>query len=375
MNNRIDKDLWNAIKDSYEKESYTNVITNAMMYINEVVQEKSGLEGLDNTKLMDNALLGKAPKLLVNKNQTQSEKDIQQGVGFILKGMCLSIRNPRSHERYNDTKKNADEIILFINYILSLLNKNISPHLVEDWVEFILDEHFNCSEKNAADVFDKIPDKKKYDVLTGVLRRREEICDDNDLTQILTLLYESLSPEQNDELVSAFNRELAKTNVNEQLYNFFKVFPNSNWSDLDVIARNRIEGMVLKSIEKATVIYEENFGDYYMVGYCDDAKLAIAAVSYIVRFGNKGDVLRVLVDKLFSDDSDERAFIDKYYMQSFDNYSSDEIAIELKSNKTFEGATMLGSVEKNSDDYNTLLKILPYDTVDEFVLKEDEMPF
>ena len=45
LQDKISKKLWNAIKDNYEKENYTTSITNTMLYLNEVVQEKSGLVG------------------------------------------------------------------------------------------------------------------------------------------------------------------------------------------------------------------------------------------------------------------------------------------------------------------------------------------
>lgn len=138
----ISENVWNSIKDYYEKGSYTTAITNLIIYIQEVIREKSELE-FDGTSLMDKAFLGDKPKILLNKYETRTEKDIQQGIGYILKGICLAIRNPRSHERYNDDIFTANKIILFLDYVLSFLQTSKSGSLVEDWVELLFDEEFD----------------------------------------------------------------------------------------------------------------------------------------------------------------------------------------------------------------------------------------
>ena len=93
----ISKPVWDAIKDNYEKSSYTTAITNLLIYVQDVVREKSGLE-FDGTSLMDKAFLGDKPVLQINKLETKTEKDIQSGIGYILKGLCLAIRNPVSND-------------------------------------------------------------------------------------------------------------------------------------------------------------------------------------------------------------------------------------------------------------------------------------
>ena len=93
------------------------------IYLNEIVREKTELE-LDGTSLMDKAFMGEKPLLKVKELNTRTEKDIQQGIGFLAKGICLSIRNPRSHKIYKDDKETADTIILLINYLLGFRSKS-----------------------------------------------------------------------------------------------------------------------------------------------------------------------------------------------------------------------------------------------------------
>ena len=113
----VSKDVWAVINDNYEKGSYTIAITNLLQYANEIVREKSGLS-LDNTKLMEAAFLGQNPKLKVNKFQTVTEKDIQSGVGYLLKGLCLAVRNPRAHEStmiIRNSRQDHFLLIIFLN--------------------------------------------------------------------------------------------------------------------------------------------------------------------------------------------------------------------------------------------------------------------
>ena len=141
LKDTISIDCWDVIKDNYEKGSFTTAITNLIQYINEVCREITGLS-LDNTKLMEKAFLGDKPSLLINKFETQTEKDTQWGIGYILKGVCLAIRNPRSHKRFSDDQKTATTIILFLDYILQFIKNSKQSLLIDDWAEIIFDINY-----------------------------------------------------------------------------------------------------------------------------------------------------------------------------------------------------------------------------------------
>ena len=169
-----------------------------MHYLNEVIRDISNLDSADNTTLMEQAFSfnkEKSPKIQVNKLQTTTEKDIQSGVLHLLKGACLDIRNPRSHERYNDDKLTADSIILFYNYVLSLIRNSEQPKIVEDWAEFIYDKNFVPTNEYATLVLRQIPPKKRYDVLISIFRERENYSSSN-LKNIINQLIYSLSPQE-----------------------------------------------------------------------------------------------------------------------------------------------------------------------------------
>ncbi|MEM5771005.1 MAG: TIGR02391 family protein, partial [Bacillota bacterium] len=122
--NSIRADLWAAIESHYEKKDFTESIRDAMFFISEIVRDNSGLEDKDGVKLIEAAFLGKNPSLLINNNQTDTERNIQEGIGYALKGLIMSIRNPISHERVTYSEDSADAILLYTNYLLKIIDKS-----------------------------------------------------------------------------------------------------------------------------------------------------------------------------------------------------------------------------------------------------------
>ena len=109
---KLREDLWKSIQAHYERNDYTEAVRDAVFHISEVLREKGGIEDKDGTKLAESALLGSNPAILINKNETRTEKDFQQGIGFAFKGIMLSVRNLISHEGFKYTPEEAETLIL-----------------------------------------------------------------------------------------------------------------------------------------------------------------------------------------------------------------------------------------------------------------------
>ena len=107
----IDASLWSEISQNYEAGRFTDAIKDAMFSLTELIREKANLEG-DGVSLVGQAFGGANPKIKVTKLESQSDKDIQAGTEAMLRGIYQAIRNPRSHEKYNDSKDEADAIIV-----------------------------------------------------------------------------------------------------------------------------------------------------------------------------------------------------------------------------------------------------------------------
>lgn len=327
----ISKDVWNVIKDNYERGSYTTAITNLIQYINETIQDKANLENADNTSLIEQAFFGKAPKLHINKLETRSEKDVQEGVGHLFKGACLAIRNPRSHERYSDDKLTADRIILFYDYVLDFIRKSEQPKLIYDWVEFIFDKDFVSTEQYAEETLKEIPQKKRYDLLVNIFRNREKGIP-NKLNYMVEKLMNSISPDEYDEFIKGLNKELIHCNNDKRLTMFFDLFPTSQWNKLEKLSKLRAENIVLKAINNAYIEYEEDsFGNYYDYHISPECMLATHAIEHIPMFDTFEDIKKAIRDNARRD----KNLFDDYFMKYFCEYiecidTDDDCLVEVE---------------------------------------------
>jgi len=128
----------------------------------------------DGEQLVGKAFGGESPKLRINKLQTVTERDIQQGLLHILIGMYKGIRNPRSHDQIEDTKKSADAIIYFVDYILSIIDQSQESFTIPNFISRVFDEYFVQNIDYAKSLVDEIPPKKRFDVLVEIYHKKRD---------------------------------------------------------------------------------------------------------------------------------------------------------------------------------------------------------
>ena len=99
---------------------FRQAILEAMLALEEVVKEKSGLTKAGDT-LMGTAFSKKNPVLKLNRLADESDENEQEGFMWLMKGAVKCLRNPRAHKRIKDDPETALEWIAFI----SLLAKRV----------------------------------------------------------------------------------------------------------------------------------------------------------------------------------------------------------------------------------------------------------
>lgn len=315
LKNLISKDTWTVIKDNYERGSYTTAITNLIQYINELVQDKANLENADNTSLIEKAFFSKPPKLAINKLQTRTEKDIQEGIGHILKGICLAIRNPRSHERYNDDEQTAISIILFCDYVLSFIRESQQPALVEDWLDFVFDINYVESEKYSKEVLTLIPEKKKYDLLVNIFRERNR-ASGRKLNYIVNGLINAITKEQYNEFIDGINKELIKSTNNVELRMFFSLFPPEKWNEIIPLSKLRVENIIKESIGSISISYfEDGYGNYSPCDLGDEELIAVYAIEFLEYFDTKDEIISLINSRFGTNRDLDESFFKKYFYE------------------------------------------------------------
>ena len=326
------KRFWEIIKVHYEKECYTDALKDACLYMIQLVQEKSDTENMDGEKLITNVFSEAKPKLLINANQTMTEKDIQRGFGMILRGIICAIRNPISHKRDVEfTKEEADSILMFLNsYIIPKLDDSKDFGYVENWYEYIFVDGEEDSESYSKTLLDCIPKKEKKDLMIHIIENLEDI-EQNKFTFFINELFQSLIKKDQDDLIKLLNKNIINTKSTTYLLSFLNHFPKNIWKRLNDLARARIQEKVKKEIKNGQIISCSFNTPENTIGL-----LGIEASSCLSLFSNQEEIYEILFDKLESSDSEAKYAITNFpfHLQLFEKYA-DRLINGLKSGNKY----------------------------------------
>ena len=334
---QVSPELWFAISNSYQTGNYTNAVKDAIGFLTEVIRDKSGLT-IDGVELVGSALGtggGKPPRIKINKLQTDTEKNIQTGLQEILKGIYRAIRNPRSHEKIIDTKKDADAIISFIDYILGFLGKSQQSYTIDSFISLVKDPYFVKDREYVEGLVSTIPQLKMSDTLIEIYRSKSWEYSEN-IQAIITAIIKKMDEKDIDEFYSVVSDELQRCSDVSSATLIIKITPGQYWNKVQKMSLIRIESMLLKSLE--TAWFDPQSG-----------KVTSSEATWLSRISEnffKKDIFQREIDnKLQNADFDQSNFVCKYlmhtlpqiYNESQYNYLGDLISIPVKrGNKYFK---------------------------------------
>jgi uncharacterized protein (TIGR02391 family) len=302
LQTHIKSDLWLAIQSTYEAGNYSHAIVDAMHYLSNIIRNKTGVDG-DGKSLVGQAFGGDSPRLRINKLQTETEKNEQQGIESILRGMYQAIRNPRSHEQIEDKQETADEIIYFINYILSIIERSEEPFVISKFMKRVFDPDFYKSQQYAELLVEEVPTNKRFDVLVAIYRDKLN-GDIYNIGLIIQALINKLSEDQIKQFIAIVSDEFAAiTDEKEFRYNLH-LFPSNLWEQLQEISRLRAENRVIKAIKEGEAEGEK----------CKRGALATWARGHLRFFKLKEQTGIAFVEKLESSAVSNQYFVTKYFM-------------------------------------------------------------
>lgn len=314
IEDRIRDDLWKAIQAHYERTDYTEAVRDAVFHMSEVLREKGGIEDKDGTKLVETALLGSNPAILVNKNETTTEKDFQQGIGFAFKGIMQSVRNPLSHESFQYTQDEAEVLILYINFLLNQVDKSGGGTKIDNIIELLLDDDFTDTQEYADLLLKEVPTKKRYDLILELYQRRADLPR-NKLKFFLSVLFSSLTKAAKSDFVRVVSSSLMKCKDDNNLRMYCHYFMKDTYAEIDKLAQLRIENMMLKSIKNGRVSYNlDEMGNE--VAGCDyKGSLAtwISDSEKLDLLSNKNEIIQELFYGLMSEDVEIENYVFEYF--------------------------------------------------------------
>lgn len=321
IKNRLRNDLWKAVYAHYEGKDYTESVRDAMLYVCEFLREKSGIIDKDGTKLVENTLFGNSPVILVNKNETTTEKDVQQGTGFLLKGLMQAIRNPLSHEKTTYLQNDSEAIILFVNYVLNQIDSSGGRSKIDSLKDLIYDANFTSSKEYAELLIKEIPVKKRYDLLLDLYRDRESLTQ-NKLKNFLDELMNSLSSAEFSDFIQVVTSSLMICQNDRDLRMYFHYFMESTYSHIDRLAQLRIENLIYDSIKYGEI---ENKFDFELREETEECNSQGTLGTWIddklYLLSNKEQILDKLFMKLGGGNSSEQKYVLTFFCDCVFNSS------------------------------------------------------
>ena len=305
---QLREDLYKAIEVHYGHGDYTEALRDAMFFVKDLLQERSGLVDKDNTKLIEAALLGKNSAIKINKYETESEINFQEGVGFALKGLVMHLRNPISHDRIEYSEQDADAQLLYINYLINQIDKSSGRQLITDWLQYLHTNDFTSSKDFAQELIKELPKKQSYDLLVSIWRDRSSFVS-NSIEFFVDELVNRLSSQERTNFINVMNSELINCCGNKELSMMFNFFAKHFYDGLKKIVKIHIEDIVKKGINSGT------YSDNKVEGI--NAAVATWARKHIDIFVTKEEVVKSIRQRLLYN-QESSAYIQSYFGEYVD---------------------------------------------------------
>ncbi|MDP2998297.1 MAG: TIGR02391 family protein [Bryobacterales bacterium] len=296
--------LWAAIEAPYSAGNYTGAILDSIHFLSELIRSKSGLES-DGHQLVGDAFGGPNPIVKVSPLQTDSDRNEQKGIEFLVRGLYTGVRNPRSHEKRVDTAETANAIIGLVDHLVRVIDKGRSPYDVPVLIQRVFDKHFAPTEKYAELLVREVPERRRFDVLMQVLQRRLE-GDGKCVALFCKAMVKTLGPEAQASFWAAVSEAL-RTAVNDGEYrSAIQIAEGESWVLCSDLARLRAENRLIESIRAGRWNGETK---RYKDGVLGTWYWRIAGHLQL-----RDELAAVLIAKLCSDEAEERAYVLHLFM-------------------------------------------------------------
>ena len=306
IRNEIDVELWEALEKNYESENYKSAILDAIFKLTETIRNKTGLEG-DGSALIGQAFGGNDPQIKLNKLQTDSEKDIQKGIQDILRGIYTGIRNPRSHDAMVDDKLSADAIIVFINYLLKLIDQSKLRFSETDFLERVFDPYYVKTEEYSDLLVQEIPKRQRANIAIQVILQHKR-GDIYALGFFFKSLLKQLEPFEVSRTCKVIDGELRATQDQADIRYILHMCPGGLWLQLDKTVRIRTENILYEDFSKGA--FDVSSG---LCGKCGALATWITE-DHLINFDKIEKWTRQAVEMLQSDSSATTAYISNFFL-------------------------------------------------------------
>jgi uncharacterized protein (TIGR02391 family) len=377
----LDPQLWTAIENNYQSGNFTGAIQDSIYFLSQLIRDRSGLDG-DGAALISAALGGETPKLRINNLQTDSEKSTQKGILQMLVGFYLAVRNPRMHSKHTDSSDEAEAIILFVNYLVKVIDRSKSPFELGEYLERVFDASFSESDRYAELIAAEIPERKRWETFLAVYGNKESRGKHwTKLRYFMRALLKLLSDDETTSVCAVVSQELKTTHSETAILRILQIMPEDYWLRYGELGRIRTESKFIASIKDGR--YDRD------TGKCTAGVLGTWAMNLEKDFELKDQLTSVLLSKLRSSDSGEQDYVIEFFLGRFPTFISRPMGAlqfvlqsALKSGdiRFYSKMSYLSSVPWESDEEWRKVLGKAYDEfkekdVEPPAIDEDDVPF
>jgi len=306
LQKEITPELFDAIKAHYGSDSYSNAILDAMKALTELIREKAKLDG-DGANLVGQAFGGNAPPIKISPMQKASEIDEQRGFDHLLRGFYLGIRNPRTHENYQDKREECDAIVVFINYLCKIINASRSFFVLDDFKKRVFDPLFVEKSEYAELLVSEIPLDELVNVAISILQNRNN-GDPKKLGYFFDAVFNKAETERQQLIMKVFSNELKTATSNVEIVGLIRYIKPKFWSMIDDDCKLRIENRIIESVKEG----------YYKDGKCEKGGLGTWGNSLGQYFKLKNELADALIGLLESSWYTQN-YVGQFYLSYLDS--------------------------------------------------------
>ncbi|KLD64292.1 hypothetical protein Y882_08035 [Dyella japonica DSM 16301] len=287
---------------NYEKRNFTGSILDGFYFLSDLLRTKSGVEG-DGATLIGQALGGATPKIKLNRLQSESELNVQRGMEQLLRGFYQAIRNPRSHEKINDSEVDAQDLLVFIGYLVRNIDQAKSQFSRDDFLKRVIDPDFVPQARYAKLLVDQIPVGQRLEVFLDAYRAKEQSAPDR-LIHFFSALLPELSEADRKQVCDVISEELRIAEDDATIRFNIGCFEGKMWVNFDEAARLRVENRLIRSVRDGR--WDTN------TEKLRGGALGTWSQDIVPYFSLKKEMLGAITAKLASRDSEQIDYVMKY---------------------------------------------------------------
>jgi uncharacterized protein (TIGR02391 family) len=300
---RISDRLWNPVQVSYQQGNLRQSILDGIHVLTELIRDKSGLTS-DGIALVGSAFGGPTPLRKINRLVTESEKDEQRGIEQLLRGLYSGIRNPRTHERPEDSQLVADQLLPLVDFLLAAIDHSAAPYDSDAVVAKVFDEHFVANDRYAEILITRIPQRRRMAVLYEIVSRRTEGNLEN-IKFFSDELVSAISDTERSMYCARLSEQLESAATDEEFRTAVRL-GDCLWKELSELSRIRAEQRMIQDIRDGRTNPES--------GECYLGTLGTWCTGILPTHLTLGrDLAVAFVSKLRSTDPWERAYLLEYF--------------------------------------------------------------